>query len=157
MRAEPLLKHAAALLGFLKSSGYGEVTCDSIPSNALFINVYRTPLPTGVGVYLFSFPNEAVFYIGKTEAERDDFARIWNHLGSAPRILLSGERGFPKSKFAVKFDPDTKEYEAVRAGHFCVDYLAVKPPCLASLFEVYLQTIYVLEKGRLPVCNKQIG
>jgi len=149
MHADQLANYAMELVNFLKSTGHPEVTCERSPNAGQFIDVYEAPLPRGAGVYLFQFDNGEVFYIGKTEAERGDFARIWKHLGTAARILDSGQRGFPESEFGAAFETTSKEYEAIMAGHFRIDYLVITPATLTSLFEVYLQTICVLSKGRI--------
>jgi hypothetical protein len=157
MHADQLANHAIELVNFLKSTGHPEVTCEHSPNAGRFIDVFKAPLPRGAGIYLFQFDNGEVFYIGKTEAERGDFARIWSHLRTAARILDSGQRGFPESEFLAAFEATSKEYEAIRPGHFKIDYLIVAPALLTSLFEVYLQTICALSKEGLPKCNIRIG
>src|SRR6266702_36218 len=124
MQVQQRVKHAMDLANFLKSTGH-EVTLVSGLSNEVFIKVYKDFLRAGSGVYLFCFDDGEVFYIGKTEAKRSDFARIWRHLATTAKPLdSSGRLGFPESKFLADFDAGSSEYEAIRTGHFRIHYLA---------------------------------
>jgi hypothetical protein len=77
-------------------------------------------------------------------------------LGNKP--LVDGSRGFPENKFAVHFADEPKEFADINAGRFRIDYFAVEPVELASLFEVYLQTTCVLSSDQQrPKGNRRIG
>ena len=101
---------------------------------------------------MFSLSDGDVFYVGKTEAQRGDFARIWKHTRTAGD-LPSGVRGFPDAVFRSNPNLAPAEHEAIEKGLFWIDYLVVTPPQATSLFEVYLQTVCFLTDKRLPSCN----
>ena len=160
VQVEQFVKHAEELLDFLKSTGHADAKYKHERNAGRFIDpaVYKALLPEGAGVYLFHFDDGEVFYIGKTEAERGDFARIWGHLGTTAKTFDNGQSGFPRAKFLSQLKPGSTAFEAVRLGHIRIDYLVVEPAKLTSLFEVYLQTMCAFSKeGRLPQCNKRIG
>ncbi len=91
---EQLVKHATELSDFLKSTGHREVVGEHIPSAGLFIEVYGDQFRKDVaGVYLFHFDGGDVFYIGKTDTRRGNFAkRVWDHFGSTLKSLDDGQR-----------------------------------------------------------------
>jgi hypothetical protein len=156
MKAAELVQRADAFAQWLSGTWSKPVSCSYVSSeNRNFIDVYQNPLPPGAGVYFFASPEGEVFYVGKTEARRADFGRIWFHIGTAAD-LASGGRGFPNAWFRSKrLLPVMRD--AIEKGEFQLHYLVITPPQLTSLFEVYLHTACFFSDGQLPACNAQFG
>ena len=107
------------------------------------------------GVYIFRDPKGEVIYIGK--ATKDNLgAEIWSKFKIPPKEKSQ----FINSPFlSEKHYPDVnlETRQAILDGNIYLTILSVNPPYIASLLEVYLQTIYQNEKGELPVLNRRIG
>ena len=106
------------------------------------------------GVYLFGSPNGEIIYIGKA-TKRNLHNRVWDHV-KTPETTTDGRRVFPTHGFHG-ISHDSGEADNVRMGNARLGVITVSDPDVVSLLEVYLQTKYFKEHGRLPVLNKQIG
>lgn len=110
------------------------------------------------GVYIFRDPEQEIIYIGK--ATRNNLgAEIWGKF-NASRVNTEGKKEFYQSSFLSEnhypdLPPETRQ--AILYGNIYFTIMTVDPPYVASLLEVYLQTVYQSEKGELPVLNRRIG
>jgi hypothetical protein len=160
MQAAQLGRDAADFAKYLnKISGTTcEAKCEHIPAADMFVNVYKNVLPAGSGVYLFSLPTGEVFYIGKADSLQD---RIWAHTYAAKKNIKENGWTFPNCVFYTKKYLSRRlsddEREDILRGRFRIDYLTVDPGFLASVFEVYLHSVYRLRWGDLPRCNLRYG
>lgn len=107
------------------------------------------------GVYIFQDPKGDIIYIGKATQ---------NNLGSEIWGKFKKSRENPKEFYQSPFlskecypDLDPEIHRAILEGNIYLTILTVDPPHVASLLEVYLQTIYHNTKEELPVLNRRIG
>ena len=105
------------------------------------------------GVYIFSSNSseEDVWYIGK--ATKKNFAsEVWNKLIN---------RKPPFKKHWRRDDTETPDdiKDALRKGNFNLTLIQInhKKAEMVSMFEVYLQTYFHCNDGKLPILNKKIG
>jgi len=105
------------------------------------------------GVYIFSSisSEEDVWYIGK--ATKKNFAsEVWNKLNNRKPLFKEHWR---------KDDTETPDdiKDALKRGDFNLTLIKInhKKTEMASLFEVYLQTYFHCNDGKLPILNKKIG
>jgi hypothetical protein len=47
------------------------------------------------------------------------------HLVTAPKLLDNGKLGFPDSKFLADFQAGSVQFDAIRTGHFMIDYFGL--------------------------------
>ena len=106
------------------------------------------------GIYLFGTPEQEILYIGKA-SQNNLHQRIWDHIRT-PKELPDGNWSFPAHSFPTS--KETAQYvEAIRNGQARLEIITVSDSDLASLLEVYLQTLHKKQHGRLPAFNRQIG
>lgn len=109
------------------------------------------------GCYLLLAPDSTVLYIGK--ATRGNLhAEVWNKLGVPVDIVGdSTRRRYPSTYWSNWSSLDESVRRFLESGAIRLAGIAVDPPELSSLLEVYLQTFAWQADGRLPILNSQIG
>lgn len=107
------------------------------------------------GVYFICSPDSEIYYIGK--ATKDNLhEEIWGKL-KTPSPTKENMNTYPKNYFLNK-DIDTNAVGDVTNGNVSLGVLVVSNPILASLSEVYLQSVYYQRnRGLLPKLNSRIG
>lgn len=165
MKYHELTKHLNDLLDLLRTQVDGvEFTEQFSPSKKPVIGNWadqsNLPIPyigDGIGnksgIYFFTSEDHDVLYIGKA-AQNNLHQRIWDHI-QTPGPMENGWRKFPKIKFDVKGSENC--CELVREGKVKVGIFAISPAFVAPLAEVYLQTMYFAQTGKIPPLCKQIG
>ena len=109
------------------------------------------------GVYLLATPDLEIFYIGKAsrssaaeirEARPNYYlgAEIWKKIGAAGDGLL-----------ARKANLSAELRRAIEEFDISIVAIDIRPHQLAACVETYLQAICVLQDGKLPEANAQIG
>lgn len=106
------------------------------------------------GLYLFSNQENEIIYIGKA-TKNNLHSRTTSHVG-VPKRTEAGWMTFPSTEFS-----ECSEYpelvKNIRDGKIRLHVFTVSDATLISLLEVYMQTMYLKNVGRLPYFNKQIG
>ena len=165
MKYQELIRHLDDLHGLLRERiSEVEFTERFSPINKPVIGDWtdesNLPMPcTGdgignkSGIYFIVTEDHDILYIGKA-AQNNLHHRVWDHI-QTPGPKENGWRKFPKIKFDVK-GPESC-CELVREGKVKVGIFTISPAFVATLAEVYLQTIYFAQSTKLPPLCKQIG
>ncbi len=113
------------------------------------------------GVYFICWPKDEVVYIGKA-TKNNLGAEIWGKFGK-PCEDANNKKIFSKSYYLTnkKMHRELKEnpslQNALLNGEVFIATIVIPEKDIASLVEVYLQTVYKKIHGVLPILNKQIG
>lgn len=116
---------------------------------------WRDHMPESAsGVYMYAWPEWDIAYVGK--ATRDNLSgEFWNHVGT-PDHGDDGTVTFPGCRFLGQ-DVDDDLERAFRFGQFRLAAVEIEPDYLASLAEVWVQTVYREREGDTPPLNRRIG
>ena len=107
------------------------------------------------GVYFICNAERDVYYIGKA-TQNNLHEEIWGKV-CTPEVDAQGYRQYPKNYFRSRTTLPSQCRDAVTSGGVRLGIVTMTEPALASLAEVYLQSIYLARVGNLPPLNSRIG
>jgi len=129
-----------------------------------FADIFRDRVPPCAGAYWFFLPGGKVFDIGMSDT--NIWGRIsvkagvaeWRGDPAAEYLDTTGEGwGFPNSNYLRGGTAKDATSEAILKGEFHVGWITVKPHYVATLIEVYLQTLCRAADDDLPEFCFRIG
>ena len=105
------------------------------------------------GLYLFATQENEIIYIGKA-TKNNLHSRTMSHVGVPER--KNRWMTFPSTAFSDCLE-NPELVNNIRDGKIRLHVFSVSDATVISLVEVYMQTVYLKNVGRLPYFNKQIG
>jgi hypothetical protein len=107
------------------------------------------------GLYFLSSPENEIYYIGKA-TKNNLHEEIWGKIKTATR-KETDQLIYPKNYFLNK-SLDEQAVTDITNGNILLRVLGMNNPDLASLAEVYIQTLFYKKNGNeLPKLNSRIG
>jgi hypothetical protein len=144
------------------TASFGEISTEEVlDTNAPVISIENVDLPKdGVGhrsgVYMIYTTKGEVYYIGKA-TKNNLHEEVWGKV-KTPSKNENGTSFYPKNYFLSKKHLDQSAVNDVMNGNVKIGAVVIENPLLASLAEVYLQTLYShINSGKLPKLNSRIG
>lgn len=144
------------------SSNFGNIDAHEVIRNeAPVISLKNVVLPKdGVGhesgVYFIYSKLGEIYYIGKA-TKNNLHEEVWGKI-KTPSNNGDNTNHYPKNYFLNKKNLNQDAVNAVTAGNVKIGAVTISNSILASLLEVYLQTLYCQNNsGNLPKLNSQIG
>jgi len=144
------------------SNNFGTVQSDEVIDNsAPIISEENVHLPKdGVGhksgIYMIYSASGEIYYIGKA-TKNNLHEEVWGKI-KTPSKNSDGSSYYPKNYFLNKNKLDQSAVSDITNGNVKIGVHIISNNILASLVEVYLQTLYCqISSGKLPKLNSQIG
>ena len=107
------------------------------------------------GVYFLCSLKDEIYYIGKA-TKNNLHEEVWGKI-KTPSLDNMGMRSYPKNYFLGK-NLDSIATNDVENGNIKIGVLVISNSTLASLSEVYVQSVYFQRNdGNLPKLNSRIG